>query len=81
MPADPEAAAAVGGIAPGYSNSSIPTEPALVPLTDIFATPAWLPFANVFSVGDVLIGLGVAATIAMAMRRDADTAGSPKADE
>ena len=26
------------------------------PLTDIFALPAWLPFANVFSIGDVLIG-------------------------
>jgi hypothetical protein len=69
MPADPNAAASVGGIAPGYSNSSIEAAPALAPLTDIFATPAWLPFANVFSVGDVLIGIGVAATIVIAMRR------------
>lgn len=70
MPADPEAVAAIGGIAPGYSNSSVTTDPALGPLTDIFATPAWLPFANVFSIGDVLIGIGVAATIAIGMRRD-----------
>jgi hypothetical protein len=68
MPADPEAVAAVGGIAPGYSNSSIVAEPALEPLTDIFATPTWLPFANVFSIGDVLIAVGVAVTIAIGMR-------------
>jgi hypothetical protein len=68
MPADPAAAASVGGIAPGYSNSNIDAEPALAPLTDIFATPAWLPFSNVFSVGDVLIGVGVAITIVMGMR-------------
>lgn len=70
MPADPDAVAAVGGIAPGYSNSSVVTDPALAPLTDIFATPVWLPFSNVFSIGDVLIGVGVAVTIAVGMRRD-----------
>jgi len=68
MPADPGAVAALGGIAPGYSNSSVTAEPALGSLTDIFATPAWLPFANVFSIGDVLIGVGVATTIVVAMR-------------
>ena len=68
MPADPAAAASVGGIAPGYSNSSVVAEPVFEPLTDIFATPAWLPFANVFSIGDVLIGVGVAVTIVRAMR-------------
>jgi hypothetical protein len=68
MPADPAAAAAVGGIGPGYSNSSVVAEPVFEPLTDIFATPAWLPFANVFSIGDVLIGVGVAVTIVIAMR-------------
>jgi len=68
MPTDPGAAASVGGTAPGYSNSVELADPALAPLTDIFATPAWLPFANVFSVGDILIGVGVAATIAIAMR-------------
>jgi hypothetical protein len=68
MPADPDAVAAIGGIAPGYSNSSVVEEPALAPLTDIFATPAWLPFSNVFSIGDVLIGVGVAVTIAIGMR-------------
>ena len=71
--ADPDAAASVGGIAPGYSNSSLDARPALAPLTDVFATPPPLPFANVFSVGDVLIGIGVAATIVIAMRRGAGT--------
>ena len=68
MPADPDALAAIGGIAPGYSNSSVVADPALGALTDIFAIPAWIPFANVFSVGDVLIGIGVALTIAIGMR-------------
>ena len=68
MPADPNALAAIGGIGEGYTNSVELAAPVLGPLTDLFALPAWLPFANVFSVGDVLIGIGVAATIALAMR-------------
>ena len=52
-------------------NSVVLAEPALRPLTDIFALPAWLPMANVFSVGDVLIAVGIAWTIAAAMRRPA----------
>jgi hypothetical protein len=43
----------------------------LAPLTDIFALPPLLPFANVFSIGDVLISLGVAIAIAAGMRRGA----------
>ena len=38
--------------------------------------PRWVPFANVFSVGDVLIGLGVARVIVLAMR--SASAGSPR---
>lgn len=70
MPADPDALASIGGVAPGYSNSSIVANPALGPLTDIFAIPAWMPLANVFSIGDVLIGVGVALTIAIGMRAE-----------
>ena len=69
MPADPAALAAAGIDTAGQTNSVVTGQPALRPLTDIFAMPAWLPFANVFSVGDLLIGAGVAATIALAMRR------------
>ena len=69
MPADPAALAAAGIDTNGQTNSIVTGEPLLRPLTDVFAMPAWLPFANVFSVGDLLIGAGVAATIALAMRR------------
>jgi hypothetical protein len=68
MPADPAALESIGGLGSGYTNSVIVPDPVLAPLTDIFALPAWLPFANVFSIGDVLIGIGIAATIALAMR-------------
>ena len=70
MPASVGALAAAGKTAsPGYSNSALVADPALAPLTDQFALPVWLPFSNVFSVGDVLIGLGIALAIVVAMRR------------
>ena len=70
MPAARSALAALGKTDPTtYSNSASIEHPALEPLTDIFAMPAWLPFANVFSVGDILIAVGVATTIVLAMRR------------
>jgi hypothetical protein len=68
MPADPEALASVGLGGPGYTNSIVLTDPALPFLTDIFAMPSWMPAANIFSIGDVLLGAGVALTIALAMR-------------
>ena len=41
--------------------------------------PRWLPFANVFSVGDLLIGAGIALVIVLAMRsaRGPDARGAP----
>jgi hypothetical protein len=69
MPVSPEALAALGAdAAEGFSNSVVMVDPAVRPLTDIFALPAWVPLANVFSIGDVLIGVGVAAVIALGMR-------------
>ena len=69
MPADPGAMASLGqSISDAYSNSAIVSDPALRPLTDIFALPVWLPFANVYSIGDVLIGIGVVIVIVAAMR-------------
>jgi len=69
MPAAPDAIAALGmDAAEGFSNSVVMADPALRPLTDIFALPAWMPAANVFSLGDVLIGVGVAVVIALGMR-------------
>lgn len=70
MPASPSALLALGRSFPAtYSNSSIVPHPALEPLTDIFAVPPPLPFANVFSIGDVLIAVGVMVVITVGMRR------------
>jgi hypothetical protein len=75
MPASAGAAAALGKHDPtGYSNSALIPDPVLGPLTDIFALPAWLPFANVFSIGDVLIGVGIVLVIVKAMRAGAPAA-------
>ncbi len=68
MPADPDALAVAGISLASPSNSIRTAEPALRPLTDIFAIPSAVPLANVFSIGDVLIGLGLAMAIAAAMR-------------
>lgn len=74
MPADPAALKAAGLDGPGsHTNSVVLADPAFRPLTDIFAIPAGLPFANVFSIGDVLLGVGVVIVIAAAMRRPAPT--------
>jgi len=72
MPTDP-AANATAGIEPdgGFSNSVVSDAPALRPLTDIFAIPEGVPLANVFSIGDVLIAVGIAIAIAVSMRRTA----------
>jgi hypothetical protein len=69
MPASAEALFALGKtVKSGYSNSSFVADPQLPWLTDIFALPAWVPATNVFSVGDVLIGVGVVIVIVTAMR-------------
>jgi len=69
MPVSPGALAAMGhGARSGYSNSRLVDDVQLWPLTDIFAMPTWIPTANVFSIGDVLIGTGIAMTIVAAMR-------------
>ncbi len=80
MPADATALEIAGFSGPGdHTNSVVLEHPALAPLTDIFAVPAGIPFANVFSVGDVLIAVGVIWAIAATMRvgRVRDGATSP----
>lgn len=77
MPADPVALASVVDPSGGYSNSVVVADPALRPLTDLFALPAAFPFANVFSLGDVAIGVGVAAVIVAAMRARPATPSEP----
>lgn len=70
MPADANAYELAGIVpGPGITNSALVPDPALQPLTDIYAIPEAFPLSNVFSIGDVLIGLGLVVTIALAMRR------------
>jgi Family of unknown function (DUF5317) len=72
MPVSPAALDALGRTASeGYTNSRLLDGVAggavLGPLTDLFAMPAWLPMANVFSVGDACIGVGIAIAVVAAM--------------
>jgi hypothetical protein len=68
MPVSPAALAAMGWLPrDGYSNSRLVETVVLAPLTDVFAMPTWLPVANVFSVGDLLIGIGACVAVAAAM--------------
>lgn len=68
MPADPRAvafagrAAAYGADGSAVYNNSIAAGEGvrLWLLTDILPLPAWVPLANVYSIGDVLIELGAA---------------------
>jgi hypothetical protein len=70
MPASRAALETAGRVTPRiYSNSSAAANPALWPLTDVLGLPSWLPLANVFSVGDVVIGIGIALVIVLALRR------------
>ncbi len=68
MPVSPGALGAMGNVEQaGYSNSRLVEDVRLWPLTDIFAMPTWVPAANVFSIGDVLIGIGAGLAIVAAM--------------
>ncbi len=65
MPSDPGAWELVGGVAAvpitSFTNSSLIGAGTVLPwLGDVFALPRPVPLANVFSIGDVLIGLGAA---------------------
>ena len=81
MPATADALASLAKTAPTiYSNSAVVAAPALAPLIDRFALPRWLPFANVFSIGDVLLAIGIFVLIVTAMRRSPSEAVRAPAD-
>jgi hypothetical protein len=72
MPADPAALAAAGLLdrsSAAFSNTAAMPGATFAFLGDNLATPSWLPFANVLSIGDLLIGLGAVAWLATTMRR------------
>jgi hypothetical protein len=43
----------------GFTNSEVLRDPNLLFLGDVLPLPSWMPFANVFSIGDVLIAVGI----------------------
>lgn len=68
MPALPEAAAATG-LGPGVHQNSLATsDPTLGWLVDRWAAPDWVPLANVYSVGDVVLALGAFMVVLSAMQ-------------
>jgi len=79
MPATPEALADRAATV-GYSNSVELAQPALAPLVDRFAMPSGMPLANVFSVGDVVIGIGIVIVIVVAMVRPRTEESEPSMD-
>lgn len=60
LPADPNALADAGfTVEPDeYKNSGVVDDPVLSWLGDVMATPSWLPFRNVISVGDLVVLVG-----------------------
>src|SRR5207302_7161712 len=68
MPATRHALRAAGIHYHERNNSISLAHPHVAWLVDRFAWPQWLPLANVFSVGDVLIGLGLVAVVVVGMR-------------
>jgi hypothetical protein len=46
-----------------FANSGVVAHPILPWLGDIMATPSWLPFRNVISIGDIVILIGAAVLI------------------
>jgi Family of unknown function (DUF5317) len=68
MPALPEALAATGHDYDVHNNSIQIAEPHFSWLVDRWGAPEWVPLANVFSVGDVLIAAGLAIAVIVGSR-------------
>ncbi|EYR63590.1 hypothetical protein N866_19435 [Actinotalea ferrariae CF5-4] len=81
LPADPDAVAATGRVEAGdFANSAVVADPVLPWLGDAFAWPAPLPLANTFSIGDVLVLLGVVVAAWTSTRRLGRPAPTPDDD-
>jgi hypothetical protein len=88
MPADSAALERAGRATEAgvFENSAVLADPRVRFLGDVFAVPDGVPFANVFSVGDVLIVVGAAVALhelsgsrfAPWARRRASSAGPPR---
>lgn len=72
MPASAEAVRAAGLPSAGageFVNSAPVADARLQFLGDVLAVPSWLPGARVFSIGDLLIGVGAVIVVHVACRR------------
>jgi hypothetical protein len=67
MPVLPGAMRAAGDEYLSQANSTAVSDPHLSWLVDRWAAHDWIPFANVFSVGDVLIAVGAVVIVLAAM--------------
>jgi hypothetical protein len=67
MPVRLEAMHDAGRVAVTQANSTALAHPALPWLVDRWAAPHWIPLANVFSIGDVLIAAGAAVIVLAGM--------------
>jgi uncharacterized protein DUF5317 len=67
MPVRIEAMHDAGRVAVTQANSTALADPALPWLVDRWAAPDWIPLANVFSIGDVLIAVGAVVIVLAGM--------------
>jgi hypothetical protein len=67
MPVLPSAMLDAGRVEHTQANSTAVSEPHVSWLVDRWAAPDWIPFANVFSVGDILIAVGAVVIVVAAM--------------
>jgi hypothetical protein len=61
-----------------FKNSGVVADPVLAWLGDIAATPAWLPFRNVISIGDVVVLIGAAVLLHVTCRSRVHAALMPR---
>jgi hypothetical protein len=79
MPALPSAMRAAGLAYSGVHNNSVAdAHPNVAWLVDRFGAPGWVPLANVYSVGDVLLALGTIVLVASAMGARVPRLGAPR---
>ena len=67
MPVLPRAMLAAGDHYATFANSTATADPHLPWLVDRWAAPGWIPLANVFSVGDLVIAVGAMILVLAAM--------------
>jgi Family of unknown function (DUF5317) len=67
MPVRPDAMRAAGAEYVTHANSTAAADPSLPWLVDRWAAPDWIPLANVFSIGDVVIAIGAVVIVLAGM--------------